>query len=80
NKGISLANLGNVQEALDCFNKAIELNPNLAKAWYNKGLILFKLNRVNEAEFCAKEALRIDPQYDKAKELERLCRVCRANF
>lgn len=81
NKGISLANLGDLQEALNCFNKAIELNPNLAKAWYNKGLVLFKLKRVGEAAaLCAKEALRINPQYDKAKELERLCRLYREDI
>ena len=31
------------KEALRCFNKAIQLNPSLAAAWFNKGAMLWKM-------------------------------------
>ena len=38
NKGFSLANLGKSQEAIACYDRALEINPKYAEAWYNKGL------------------------------------------
>lgn len=46
-------------EALRDFNRATELDPSFARAWYNKGVTLDKLGRHDEAQVC----------YDKAKEL-----------
>ncbi len=37
---IWLNNLGKYQEAIDCFEKSLEINPNKANAWYNKGFSL----------------------------------------
>lgn len=36
NKGISLFNLGKYDEALECFNKAIQLDPNNENAYTNR--------------------------------------------
>ncbi|HDN82730.1 MAG TPA: tetratricopeptide repeat protein, partial [Candidatus Altiarchaeales archaeon] len=70
---VSLANLGYIQEALRCFDRAIELNPNLAQAWYNKGLVLFGLGKINESLSCANIALRINPKYENARKLKGMC-------
>ena len=40
NKGLALDNLGRYEEAIKYYDKAIELDPNNADAWYNKGLLL----------------------------------------
>jgi len=40
NKGMSLVVLSRFEEAMQCFDKAIELNPNSAQAWFNKGVVL----------------------------------------
>jgi len=37
NKGVSLSALGKQEESIKCYEKAIEINPNLAEAWKNKG-------------------------------------------
>ncbi len=37
-------------EALTSYNKAIELNPSNAAAWYGKGLVLKSLNSTTESE------------------------------
>jgi tetratricopeptide (TPR) repeat protein len=55
----TLGSLGKLDEALQAFEKAIELNPKLAMAWYNKGNTLKLLGRITEA----------DADFAKAKEL-----------
>jgi tetratricopeptide (TPR) repeat protein len=35
-KGNILYNLGKYKEAIECYNKAIEIEPLFVKAWYNK--------------------------------------------
>ncbi|MGF3495952.1 MAG: tetratricopeptide repeat protein, partial [Methanothrix sp.] len=34
----------------ECYDKAIELKPDFAEAWYNKCIALRKLGRISEAE------------------------------
>ncbi len=63
NKGLALAKLGKYEEAIECFDKAIELNPNFAPAWNNKGVALAKLGKYEEAIKCYDKALEIDPNY-----------------
>jgi hypothetical protein len=41
-----------VDEALFCFDKAIELNPNIAAAWQGKGKALQRMGRDAEARSC----------------------------
>ncbi len=56
NKGIALYKLGKYQEAITSYDKAIEIDPNYAKAWHNKGLALKKQGNHIEAEQCFKIA------------------------
>jgi tetratricopeptide (TPR) repeat protein len=59
NKGLSLNNLGRFEEALDCLNHALTLNPLEALPWYNKGMALKNLGRFEEALACLEEAQKL---------------------
>jgi len=48
-------------EALKCYDKAIEINPNSANAWNNKGLALVLLSNYDEALKCYDKAIEINP-------------------
>ena len=49
NRGIILANHGELDKAIADQNKAIELNPDSARAHVNRGNIYYRYNRHNEA-------------------------------
>ena len=57
-----------VDEAIEHFNKALELEPGNAMAENNLGLTLVKLGRVDEAEPHYRRAVELDPAYFKAYE------------
>ncbi len=63
NKGLSLANLSKHQEAITCYDKALDIDPNYANAWNNKGNALAKLSKYEEAIKHYDKALDIDPGY-----------------
>ncbi len=59
------------QKALDCFDKAIQLDPKCADAWYNKGMALYALNDGSESieyyeetVYCFDQALKLQPRED----------------
>ena len=45
-KGNALVNLGRYEEAMQCCDKAIQMNPNYSYTWYNKGLALSCVRRI----------------------------------
>jgi serine/threonine protein kinase len=51
-KGMSLDHLGRSNEALECYNKAIEIHAANLGAWVNKGQLLHRLGRSDEALLC----------------------------
>ncbi len=53
--------MGHEKEALDCYNKFMEKNPDDKKAWYLKGSIFEYLKRYEEALKCLNKAIEIDP-------------------
>ena len=61
NKGISLAALGKHNEAIEAYNKALEIKPDYHKAWNHKGLSLAALEKHNEAIEAYNSALEIKP-------------------
>jgi tetratricopeptide (TPR) repeat protein len=65
-KGMSLDELGRHQDAIVCYDKAIELDRHDASAWNSKGNALSALGRLEEAMTCYDEALRIDPKCAEA--------------
>lgn len=61
NRGYILNELQRYEEALECFDKTLELNPDYASAWHNKGYTLHKLGRLSEAIECYKKRLELAP-------------------
>jgi tetratricopeptide (TPR) repeat protein len=68
NKGVNLYGEGLWDEAISSFDKALEINPQLAEAWYYKGTIndMFSSRR-DEAIACFDKALMINPRYADAE-------------
>ena len=63
-----MGNLGRYDEAIGCYDKALEIKPEYANAWNNKGIALGNLERSDEAIRCFDKALEIDPEHKFAKE------------
>ena len=66
NIGITLARQGRTQEAIDHFNRALELNPHHDEADYNLANALLRLNREDEAVPHYEAALKINPRNTRA--------------
>ena len=49
-------------EALDHYNKAIKLNPNLAQAYEYRGVLFVKMNRKDDAEKDLAKLKQLDPK------------------
>ena len=50
------------QEALNHYNKAIQLNPNLAQAYEYRGVLFMKMNRRGDAEKDLAKLKQLDPK------------------
>jgi hypothetical protein len=61
NLGDVYAKEGNMQAAIQAFEKAVELNPNYADALHNLGLQLLRTDRLDQAEESFKKSLQINP-------------------
>ena len=51
------------QKAISCYEKAIQINPNFANAYYNLGTILNELGESQKAISCYEKAIQINPNY-----------------
>jgi len=60
-KGDVLFKLYSHDEALQCFDKAIQLEPNNAEYWNKKGNALHNLYRYSEALQCFDKAIQLEP-------------------
>jgi tetratricopeptide (TPR) repeat protein len=63
NKGVALSKLGRYPEALEAYDRALELAPDYLSAWNNKGVALSKLSRYVEAINAFDQILCSDPNY-----------------
>ncbi|MBW2262308.1 MAG: tetratricopeptide repeat protein [Deltaproteobacteria bacterium] len=66
NKGLSYERLGRSAEALEFFDRALEINPDDAETLCNKGVALDSQERGGEALECYKKALEINPHLTEA--------------
>jgi tetratricopeptide (TPR) repeat protein len=66
NKGLSLYSLERFEEALSCFDRALEIDPRLDRALFNKGTTLGRLGRKEEAFACLDLAIELIPSYGQA--------------
>lgn len=65
------------EDAIDAYDKAIELNPTHTSAWNNKGIAMFRMKRYEDAISCYDKTIEINPDhanawYNKAKALRGL--------
>lgn len=60
-KGVVYSDLGDYNQALLCFDKAVQIDPLYGQAWRSKGILLLKMSRPEEAIQALDKALRIDP-------------------
>ncbi|MFX1433239.1 MAG: tetratricopeptide repeat protein [Promethearchaeota archaeon] len=51
------------EQAVECFKKIIEMDPNNYRAWYNLGIAYFNLNKTEDALNAYNRALEIKPDY-----------------
>ncbi len=61
NKGKVLFSNGDLNSALRCFERALEIDPAFAAAHNNRGAVLKSLKRSREALSCFDAALKVDP-------------------
>ena len=65
------------EDALECFDRAIEIDPDYEGAWNNKGTTLSRMGKYEDAIKCYDRALKINPKYipawtNKSVELKEL--------
>jgi tetratricopeptide (TPR) repeat protein len=67
NKGLALYRLGKYQEAINCFDRILILNPNVKHVLINKYKALDKLGKTKEAELCYERSQKIDLGYNNSE-------------
>ena len=58
-KGATFSHAGRLRDAIECYNRAISLDPKSNLAWYNKGIAEMKMSRLGEAIDCYDRALEL---------------------
>jgi tetratricopeptide (TPR) repeat protein len=58
--------MGKLDESLELYSKALEINLKSSVTWHNKGLTLIEAKRMDEAINCFDKAISIDKNYSKA--------------
>ena len=67
NLGITLQQLGRLNDAEASYQKAIALKTDYAEAHYNLGITLQRLGRLDDAEVSHKKAIALKPNYAEAQ-------------
>lgn len=73
NKGVCLSRMDRFEEALVCYNKALELKPNSFEALVNKGNCLRGLGKPKEALKNYDKAIKINTKNEYVKNLRKSC-------
>lgn len=60
-KGMDLVKRMQYENALEVFDRLLELNPEIPEAWNNRGVALFGMGRVDDALESYDRALALDP-------------------
>ncbi|MBU2461367.1 tetratricopeptide repeat protein [bacterium] len=64
-KGNDLYKVKDYKRAIDCYDKALELDPSDAHTWCNKGVVYVGLKETKKALVCYDKALGLDPKYSQ---------------
>jgi tetratricopeptide (TPR) repeat protein len=59
-QGTILGRRGDFEDALQCFDKAIEIDPNFVDAWFNKGIVLINQQEISGALLCIQKSAELD--------------------
>ncbi len=78
--GVFYQQTGNEIEALDYYNKALQLNPSNAEIYNNRSLIYKELGKQDKAIEGFLQAIRLNPKYVKAYNNIGLVYLTRRNF
>jgi tetratricopeptide (TPR) repeat protein len=62
NKGLSLRALGRNDEAIACFDNALDLDPDSATAWLDKGVAHATMGRHDQSVACYRRVVELDPR------------------
>ena len=54
--------MGKHKEAIECFDKALTISPDLDNIWVNKGITLTRLSLIEEALTCFEKAVELNPK------------------
>jgi tetratricopeptide (TPR) repeat protein len=76
-RGLTLANQGEWEIAIEDFTEAIALDPNYAAAYNNRGIVYCNKRDYDKAIADYNQALRIDPNYANAKNNLEVARQAR---
>ncbi len=61
-KGYLLGNLNKIEASIECYDKAISLEPQYVKAWYRKGHCLLTLKKFLESVKCFEKVMEIEEE------------------
>lgn len=61
NEGVELERLGFLGDALDCYRKAVEIEPRLEQAWLNKGCLHQRVGEHDLAIACFDRVIELNP-------------------
>ncbi len=67
--GVARAGVGDVEGAVAAYRRAVELEEDYDRAWFNLGGVYWNSGRVAEAKATWREAVRRFPAHEKAKEI-----------
>ncbi|HEY9601657.1 MAG TPA: tetratricopeptide repeat protein, partial [Allocoleopsis sp.] len=66
NLGLCFSQKSRLDEAIACFEKAIQIQPDFSQAYSDWGYALLKQGRLDEAIPCLKQAIKIQPGFSQA--------------
>lgn len=61
NQGCELEKLEKYEEAIKCYDKSLEIEPNNPDAWRNKGNIAYKKDDYSKAIDCFNKVIELSP-------------------
>lgn len=73
NKGVALASLADYSAAIDAFDRAIALKPDMGEAYYNRGWVELRIGRRSEglADLSKAGELGVVASYNLLKRMSR---------
>ncbi len=85
-KGAEFHEVGKIEKAIQCFQRAIEINADNAKAWFELARLLYDEGNVEDSKKCFEKAKAIDPSladswFDSSdKDIQAKCPACGMAF